>query len=89
MRSFLPELSRFHGIIIRMFHRDHAPPHLHAEFGEYEITVEIQTGVTRGRFPAVALRQVQEWAALHRPELLDRWRLAREAKPLPRVAPLE
>lgn len=85
----MPELARFYGIIIRMFHRDHAPPHLHAEFGEYEITVDIETCEVHGRFPVHALRRVRRWVDLHRAELLDRWRLAREEKSLPRVPPLE
>jgi len=28
-----------------MYIREHAPAHFHAEYGEYEITVEIETGV--------------------------------------------
>lgn len=28
----MPEISRFFGIIIRMFFDDHDPPHLHAEY---------------------------------------------------------
>ena len=47
----MPEISRFLGIIIRMYYRDHAPPHFHAEYGEYEITVEIATGIVTGHFP--------------------------------------
>lgn len=35
----MPEISRFLGIIIAMFYRDNAPPHFHAIYGEYEITV--------------------------------------------------
>ena len=85
----MPEISRFHGIVIRMFHRDHAPPHLHAEFGGHEITVEIETSEAQGRFPVQALRSVRMWIELHRAELHDCWRIAREAKPLPRIPPLE
>ena len=47
----MPEISRFLGIIIAMFYKDHAPPHFHAIYGEYEITVEIDSGVINGRFP--------------------------------------
>lgn len=28
----MPELSRFYGIIIRMFYGDHPPPHFHAVY---------------------------------------------------------
>ena len=61
----MPEISRFLGIIIAMFYKDHAPPHFHAIYGEYEITVEIDSGVINGRFPKRALRLVLEWLELH------------------------
>ncbi len=56
----MPEISRFLGIVIGMFYRDHVPPHFHAAYGEYEITVDIETGVVHGRFPKRALRLVLE-----------------------------
>jgi Domain of unknown function (DUF4160) len=39
----MPELSRFFGIIIRMFYSDHEPAHFHAIYGEYEALIEIDT----------------------------------------------
>jgi hypothetical protein len=39
----MPELSRFFGIIIRMFYSDHEPAHFHAIYGEYEALIEIET----------------------------------------------
>ena len=72
-----------------MFYREHGRPHFHAVYGEYEVTVEIDTGVVTGRFPRRALGLVLEWAALHRDELLENWALAREKRPLKRIVPLE
>ena len=66
----MPEISRFLGIVIGMFYREHAPPHFHAAYGDFEITVEIDTGVVSGRFPRRALTHVVEWTELHRDELL-------------------
>ncbi len=85
----MPELSRFLGIVIAMYYRDHAPPHFHAVYGEYEVTIEIDTGVVDGRFPRRALAHVQEWAGLHRDELVEAWSLARAGRPLPTIVPLE
>jgi len=85
----MPEISRFLGIVIRMYYRDHAPPHFHAEYGEHEIAVEIKTGLVEGRFPRRALIAVLEWYELHREELLADWELARLEQPLNRIAPLE
>lgn len=85
----MPEISRFLGIIVAMFYRDHSPPHFHAMYGEYVITVEIVSGVINGRFPKRALRHVLEWLELHKDELLENWQLVEEKKPLKKIAPLE
>ena len=85
----MPELSRFLGIVVYMLYDDHRPPHFHAEYGEYKISVEIESGVVEGRFPRRALRAVLEWHELHRDELLEDWRLAEAHQPLQKIAPLE
>jgi hypothetical protein len=51
----MPEISRFLGIVIAMYYRDHAPPHFHAIYGEYEVTIQIATGKDNGEFPRRAL----------------------------------
>ena len=51
----MPEISRFLGIVVYMLYDDHRPPHFHAEYGEYKVTVEINSGVIQGRFPRRAL----------------------------------
>lgn len=86
----MPEISRFFGIIIAMFYNEHRPPHFHAKYGEYEISVNIDTGEVReGRFPRRALGLVREWHNLHKEELLEDWRLAELRKPLKKIDPLE
>jgi hypothetical protein len=85
----MPEISRFLGIVIGMFFNEHGLPHFHAVYGEYKITVEIESGTVRGAFPPRALRLVLEWAQLHKPELLDDWERARRRQPLERIPPLE
>jgi hypothetical protein len=85
----MPEISRFLGIAIAMYYGDHAPPHFHARYGDYEITVEIDTTVVSGRFPPRALRLVMTWCRLHREELLENWERASARVPLLPIAPLE
>ena len=85
----MPEISPSIGIVIRMYYRDHAPPHFHAEYGEYEITVEIDSGVVVGKFPRRALSAVLDWYELHQAELAENWELARQEQPLNRIDPLE
>ena len=77
------------GIIIAMFYNEHSPPHFHAKYGDFEVTVTIETGVVSGQFPKRALTHVMEWLQLHRPELLKNWELAKLRKPLNKIDPLE
>ena len=85
----MPEISRFLGIVIGMFAREHPPPHFHAVYGEYHITVDIQSGAVNGDFPKRALRLVLEWLNLHKDELFESWYLIQEGRPVKKIKPLE
>jgi hypothetical protein len=86
----LPRISAFYGIAIYMYYRDHAPPHFHAIYGEFEATVSIETGdLLEGRLPRRARSLVSEWAAAHQDELQNVWELARDSQPLPAIEGLE
>jgi hypothetical protein len=85
----MPVISRFLGIAISMLYRDHDPPHFHATYGEFEITVTIRDGRVQGDFPKRARAHVLEWLELHRADLLMNWDRARAKQPLMPIAPLE
>ncbi len=86
----MPEISRFFGIIVRMFYQDHAPPHFHAVYGEIEAQIGINPiQVLHGRLPKRALSMVLEWTALHQRELLEDWTLASQEFPPRSIEPLE
>jgi hypothetical protein len=86
----MPEISRFFGIVIRMFYGDHLPAHLHAVYGSAEVLISINPiRVLRGGLPRRALSMVLEWAALHQEELLADWELAARERPLRPIDPLE
>lgn len=85
----MPEISRFFGIVIAMFYSDHPPPHFHAIYGGYEMTVDIETEVIHGDFPKREVRLVFEWLDLHKDELREDWHLAEANRPLKRITPLE
>ena len=72
----MPEISRFLGIIISMLYNDHSPPHFHAKYGEYMISIEILSGVVSGKFPKWALKAVLEWYEIYKDNLLEDWDLA-------------
>jgi len=85
----MPEISRFFGIVIRMFFDDHNPPHFHAFYGDHATLIDINTlSVFAGHLPPRALGLVIEWATLHERELLDDWARASAHKPPLEIAPL-
>jgi hypothetical protein len=85
----MPTISTFYGIVIRMFFNDHAPPHFHARYGEFEATIEISTlEILQGQLPRRALSLVEEWAMIHREELLEDWRRCRENALPAKIEPL-
>jgi hypothetical protein len=86
----MPEISRFFGIVIRMFYADHNPPHFHAQYGDDVALIDIHTlSVFSGHLPPRALGLVIEWATLHRVALTADWERARAKQELHRIPPLE
>jgi len=61
----VPEISRFLGIVIKMFFDDHNPPHFHAEYAGDVALIDIRTlSVFAGQLPPRAMGLVVEWAVL-------------------------
>ncbi len=85
----MPEISRFYGIIVRMFFNDHNPPHFHIEYQGYDAIITIKDGVVEGKIPRRALKLVFEWLDMHKDELLENWRLSQAEKPLNKIEPLK
>jgi hypothetical protein len=86
----MPRISQFYGIAVYMYYRDHAPPHFHAIYGEFEAEIEIASAtLVEGELPRRAKNLVEEWAEVHRDELRRNWDLAQAAEPLLPINPLE
>ncbi len=87
---FVPIIAVFFGMVIRVFHSDHNPPHIHVEYGEYEAIVEIESGaIITGKLPRRLERLVKEWLKERRKDVMKAWQDAREHKMPHRVKPLE
>jgi hypothetical protein len=83
----MPIISVFFGIIIRMYHADHAPPHFHASYQGFEALIAIDGGnVMAGTLPKKALRIVQEWSIVHKDELMANWQRGVDLLPMQLVA---
>jgi len=86
----MPEISRFYGIVIRMFYNDHSPPHFHAEYGEHEALIDINTlAVIAGELTPRDLGLVMEWASLHQNEIISQWEKSRNLQALDKIEPLK
>jgi hypothetical protein len=72
-----------------MFYNDHSPPHFHVRYGSERALVGINPLIVlHGRLSPRALGLVMEWAAGHKRELLEDWKLARRSAPLKAIEPL-
>lgn len=71
----MPEITRFYGIVIKIFFRnEHNPPHIHAIYGEHNGLIDISTlEMIEGDLPSKALELVKEWAGMYRKELMTMW----------------
>lgn len=72
----MPEISRFYGMIVKMYllGKEHNPPHIHFLYGEKNGVIDLQTlSLLEGDLPAKALSMAIEWATTYQAELLDIW----------------
>lgn len=86
----MPTISRFYGIVIRMFYNDHNPPHFHAVYGDYEAVYQIDPlRKVQGKLPKRAHALVMEWAGIYTDELMDDWEAAAARESLSPIPPLK
>ena len=84
----MPEISRFYGIVIKMFFKpkEHEPSHIRALYGEYVGVFNIQTfEMIEGDLPVRAQKMVQEWLGLYADQLQAMW----DSRVIEKLPPLE
>ena len=72
----MPEITRFYGIVIKMFFKpkEHEPSHIHALYGEYMGEFNVRTmEMLQGDLPSKAQELVREWLPIHQAELQEMW----------------
>ena len=88
----MAEISRFYGIVIRMFSErgiQHHRPHFHADYQEWSAVFAIDTlTVIAGELPAAQRRLVEAWATIHQTELMTNWELLHSGEPAFKIEPL-
>lgn len=85
----MPEISRFFGIVIAMYYKEHGAAHFHAKYGGQSGVFSVaELRLTEGQLPRRVISLVLEWAFEHRNELMENWELARGNRPLRKILPL-
>ena len=87
----MPEISRFYGIIIKMYFNDvqqHHKPHIHAFYGDYEAVIAIDGDMLSGSMPSKQLRMINGWLAIHEDEVYEAWNNAVKGEHFERIKPL-
>ena len=86
----MPEVSRFFGIIIRMFYDEHNPPHFHAEYAGKKALFDFDGNIIKGSLASrTATKLVREWLDLPVSKLEEAWNSARERKDIKKIEPLK
>lgn len=86
----MPVIASFYGMVIRVYHADHPPAHIHVQYGEMSAIVEIQTGdVLHGALPKRLAGLLREWLKKYRGEILRAWEDAQAHRAPKRVKPME
>jgi hypothetical protein len=85
----MPELSRFLGIVIYMYLKDHNPPHFNAKYGKHWAQIEISTmQVMAGQLPRPQLALVVAWGLLNQYALSKAWEAAVKDRSPGKISPL-
>lgn len=85
----MPTLSMFFGIIIRMYYKEHMPPHFHAYYQEHEATFDFGGELLEGDMPSKQRKLIAAWALIHEDELEANWELALHKDSLYKIEPLK
>jgi hypothetical protein len=86
----MAEISRFFGIVIQMYARDHLPPHFHALYTGTDAVIGIRpVALLEGRLSPRVLALIVEWAKQYQAELPANWDRLQRGEPAEGIPPLE
>jgi Domain of unknown function (DUF4160) len=86
----MPIVSTFFGIVIRMFYKEHEPPHFHVEYQGQQAKCNFDGAIVAGSIRSRTARDlIQQWARSHRVELEANWAKMKAGYALDQIEPLE
>ena len=82
----MPTIAIVDGVVILIYPKDHAPPHIHAKFAEHECLLNIYNGdLLAGNLPKKKLAKVQSWLEDHRQDVAFAWDEMRQGRTIKRT----
>lgn len=84
----MPEISRFYGIIIKMYFlgKEHNPPHIHAFYNDFVAVIDINNlKIIEGDLPKTAQKLVINWIKINKEEIEKMW----ENQEIKKIKPLK
>ncbi|MBT4525284.1 MAG: DUF4160 domain-containing protein [Deltaproteobacteria bacterium] len=86
----MPIISRFFGIIVRMYYDEHNPPHIHVEYQNNKAVIDFNGNILKGDLKSrTATRLIREWIDIHFKDLDEDWNLAQSGKEVHEIKPLD
>lgn len=73
----MPAISMFYGLIIRMYFKDHNPPHIHIQYGDWNATMSFDGKIMSGSLPDAQKKLAVAWCEIHKEELMADWDLCK------------
>jgi len=85
----MPIISKFFGIVVRMFYDEHNPPHIHVEYQNKKAVFDFSGNIVRGDLESrTAIKLIREWVDAHVLDLQEDWKLAKSGKEIKAITPL-
>lgn len=88
----MPTLSVFYGIIVYMYNEKggkHNLPHIHAEYQDEEIAIDLEGNILEGTLPKAKLKLLLAWIEIHKEDLEANWKLLSMGKEYFKIEPLK
>ncbi len=88
----MPEISRFFGLVVKIYYNDndkHHKPHVHVYYGNHEASIGLDGEVLEGSIPVKQYRLLMGWITIHEDELYDAWNKAVKQLPIDKIEPLK
>jgi hypothetical protein len=86
----MPIVATFFGIVIRMFYKEHEPPHFHAEYQGQQAKFSFDGEIIAGHIRSARARSlIRQWALSRRSQLQVNWKKIQEGQILDLIEPLE